>query len=141
MKKYLTYILESYKNYNNLDIPEQYIEDFYTSLGITNNDDFHIKYETYVETMDTNITLQFQLFKYNHKNVISLFNIINDANELTKSYEFQKEYIINILKSTENNISIISLLLKIKNKFGLNPIIIKEYDKYMSSIIASDYNI
>jgi len=140
MKKYKNYILESYDDYDKLNISDEFITNYYQANEYPEEDKFSLKYSTYVESIEDNLSLQTQVFNYDNKNSIYLFNIIDDINKLTESYLFQKSYITTSAKLGDED-DIFNTILDLKRKYILNQTIQKEYYKYMDQITALDFNI
>ena len=115
---------------------QEIIDDYFDRVNFTD------KFEYICDCIAFDITLQKELIKINQNTVEALFEIMNADDEnrnVGKDYEFQKIYITYECMDEENLIPI--YLKEIKEKFGLNPKIEKEYKDYMFEIDAEKYNL
>lgn len=121
-----------------------YVDDNDIINDYINRIDFDTKVEYVRDYICSDIGLQEMLLKINKNTVDALFDVMDEENTLGNEYVFQKLYIkTNVKKEDpEDEDEITAHVLKqIKNKFGLNPKIEKEYSEYMYLINAEKYNL
>lgn len=110
---------------------------------IDNNLDFDYKLEYFIEHIAYDPKLQKELLKIDPSTVLALYNVIphGETSTLGNSYKFQKLYIEERFKETNDENTKAMAISEIEENFELNDQIKKEYRDYLYGTDSKKYNL